>query len=267
MAMIEPTRLLTTALSLASGLVYVVVGVQVGRRDVSPESRVAMRMFQVWWFGLAALVGSAAIFQVLALLGYDRLWVALAWLNLIADLILAAFAGLVYYLLYLYTGKRVVVWPVAAFYLVLLVVVQTLLVLMRPAGFGIPLEGGSPTFLDEHGARAIPTTRDNPLLLLLSMAFVVPPIGAAIAYSLLFFRVHDRMSRFRIATVSGTLIAWFGTSLLASVLNWGTRADGSPNVVWSILSMAVSLTASILIYWAYKVPKWVQARLTVPAPS
>jgi hypothetical protein len=256
---------ISTTLSVVSGVVYVMVGFQVGKRDVSDEARPAMRAFQVWWFGLAALVGGAAIFQVLQVLGYHGLPLALGFVNLIVDLILGAFAGLVYYLLYLYTGRRAVGWPVAMFYLALLVIVQTLLILMRPVGFGVPVGGGQATFLDAEGERAIPT--NNAYLSALGLAFVLPPLAAAIAYSLLYFRVHDPISRFRVGTVSLTLIAWFSTSLVGQLFHLTTNADGTTNLAWNLLSMSISLAASIIIYGTYRMPGWLRSRLERPAPG
>jgi len=243
---------LVMALQIASGVLYTVVGVRAGHRRVSQEAMLAVNLFQFWWYGLAALsfispallVGVAAFGQLPI-----PLWVALV--DILLGMLCLAFLGLVYYLVYLYTGKRGWLWPLAIFYGVLFFGILALIAYMNPQGYIGSGVNAKPQY--EHDITG------SPAAAVFGLALIVPPLAAAIAYSLLFFRVHDPTARYRISLVSGSFILWFGSSLAAQLLN----VTAASNPAWQLASMTISLLAAATVLIAYLPPKWLQTRLGV----
>lgn len=250
LASLHPFDFLVIALQVAAAVLYAVVGTKVGRRRVSTEAMLAVKMFRFWWYGLAALSAISPVLVVgQAAVGNLPIPVWVAVVDAFLVLICLAFMGLVYYLLYLYTGRRWLIWPVAIFYGALAFGLLALVAFMNP----------QEPFVGEGTDRA-PTYENEitgtPLSAALGLLFIVPPFGAAVAYGLLYFRIHDRTARYRIAMVSLSFVGWFGSSLVAQFL--GVRTQD--NDLWRIASMAVSLTAAVTVLLAYLPPTSWQRR-------
>src|SRR5688572_29254760 len=116
--MIQPTLLFGAILSVISAGIYYYVGrVLSRRRSVSPDSRLAWTLFVVWWYALAAATFSGAVLSMLGALGIAGLplFTTFTLVNLLA--ICVALYGLMFYLLYLFTGNRGLIGPLAVFYI------------------------------------------------------------------------------------------------------------------------------------------------------
>lgn len=117
--MIQPTLLFGALLSALCAAIYFYVGRVLSRRHASTaDSRLAWRLFVVWWYALAS---SNVISAVLSMLGAFQiiglpLFTTFTLLNMLA--ICVALYGLVFYLLYLFTGSRKVLGPLSIFYIV-----------------------------------------------------------------------------------------------------------------------------------------------------
>jgi hypothetical protein len=238
-------------LAAASAVVYCLVGLAVGRRNVSGEARVANRMFQLWWFGLATLTLYTPLFFFLGLLHLDTLGVAVFLVEGVLLLLVVALAGLVYYLLYVYSGKTVVAWPVAIYHFVMAAWLQWLLIDAHPYAFVAPPGGGPKEFLYEHDFTG------QPAQVWLGILLVLPVLLSAIAYFLLYFQVEGRTAKYRIAVVSGALVVWFGSGIVATLVGL------SQSPAWQFASMTISLASSLMILMAYLPPRWVRTRLGV----
>lgn len=252
-------------LGLLAGIVYFVVGRKVAMRDVSPDSAVALRMFQLWWFGLASLSLVAPAMAALRLLHADSLAAVVVVVNVLLLVIVAAIAGLVYYLAYIYTGRRVILWAILGLYACLYIWLQSLLVLSAPAAWGSPGPGMDPVFLRADGQRAIQA--GDPNWGLAGLALVLGPVCGAVAYFLVYFKVHDRPARYRILTVSIALTVWFGMGVVGNIFGLTQDAQGQSRPSWQLMSISISLLASLAILAAYDPPRWVRERLAITAPS
>ena len=117
--MIQPTLLFGALLSaLCAGIYYYVGRVLSQRKPSSPDSRLAWRMFIVWWYALAATTLSGALLSLLGALGIVGvpLYITVTLVNLLT--ICVALYGLNFYLLYLFTGNRNLLGLLTAFYII-----------------------------------------------------------------------------------------------------------------------------------------------------
>lgn len=247
--------LLSATLSGAMAAVYAYVGYRIAHRPVTGDAQLASRAFTVWWFALAGATGFGALQSVAAAAGVRDLplFVTATYVNLLA--ICLALWGLLYYLLYVYTGKRGWLMPLTAFYGAYYAAIAYYLAASKPVGVTV---GTWSVGLDY--ADTMPAALTMTLLLLL----VGPQIVAALAYSLLFFQVRERTQRFRVAVVSASILVWFGSSLVASLGGLG----GS--LVWNVTSRLIGLAAALAILTAFAPPRWMRRRFgleVVDAPG
>ena len=260
--MSDPYLPFSIVLAIASGIVYGAVGYQVGRRPTAPKEHLAMRMFQAWWWGLAGLSVFTPLVAILSLYGLDTLDLMLILVQVLLLVIFAAIAGLVYYLLYLYTGKRAVMWVVIPYFGAMIVWLQYILLAADISGWGVPSEGGPKTFLNEDGGRL---ETDPVQGLAFGLLVGVPPLLSAIAFFLLYFKADLAEQKYRIAMVAGALILWFGSSLVGTIT--GLSNDPDTQQSWRLANGLVGLFASIAVYVAYKPPEWIRRRLNIPAAA
>lgn len=258
--------LVRAVIAVASVIVFCLVGLAVGRRKVSPEGRLANGMFQIWWYGLGSLTLITPLGLILKLLRLDTFDVYLFLIQALLLLLFVAVAGLVYYLVYLYTGQRWWLAPIMIFYGLMQAWLGWIFVKMHPYGYGIPPPGTAcpntstttPAFLDAHGN---PVCGDQTIGLVFSGALLIPVILAAVFYFLLLFRTPEPISRYRIAVVSSAIGLWFTSSLVASIAGLN-RYD-----LWSIVSALISLSAAVAVLMAYRPPSWVRSRLGAEATA
>lgn len=246
----QTTLALAGLLTLATAILYAYVGRIVrGRSVASARSKVANEAFQVWWFGLALATALGGVRALLGSFGVlDRgLHAALLFLSLPA--LAAALYGLVYYLVYLYTGDARWRTPILAFHAAFGVALFMLVVWMHPLR---PLANPwSVGFVYEHEP-------EGALLAAVLVPLLGPSLLAAFAYFTLFFRVQDPVARYRIGLVSVAILAWFGSAGAASALGW-SRWDH-----WPLASRTIALGATLLILLAYKPPRIVRERIERP---
>lgn len=241
----EAALLLDIVLSIAVAGVYLLVGVVTGRRRVDGDGQLAVSLFALWWHMLAAMGVIAAMGKVLAVLGIMDASVHATVAQLTLLTLCLALASLLYYLVYLYTGKRRMIWPVGGFYAAYYAWLVYLVESGRPTGAHV--EGGR-VVLDY--AREFTSLEIGLVLLLL----LVPPLLGALGYARLFFRAQEATQRYRIGLVSGTIAAWFTSSLLA----WGFGFDHA--AWWPMASRAIGLAAALLVFAAYRPPAFARRR-------
>lgn len=260
---LHTVRLVIQAASIP---LFALVAYVVGHRQVSAEARGARNGFLLWWAGLAFLGLFVLAFDReigMDLYGYGIGFV-LVVLYVIFGGYFAMIAGLVYYLLYLYTGKRTMKWWVVGFYVLLFLYLVYYLQSLQPT-IGVRPDGKSfldvgerPSGLDVRG-------------LLLTAGFVLPPIGAAIAYLALFFKVKDRTGKYRILLVSGAILLVFLFSLGSSLTSLGGPTEPPATLeeqrdrdraedLRGIFSGLLSALAATLVFLAFRPPTWIQTR-------
>ncbi len=233
-----------TVLAVVSSLLYIYVGVMTGRRSVPDEARTALRAWQAWWVGLG-LVGllATAVNPWLERAGSETLY--LAYILPVLVIVLAIVAALVYYLLYLYTGNaRVLTWALLYFGALTVFYVVLFLGAFSPEGYPhYERVDGENTFLLGPDGDVTET-----LTLVAGIFLILPLLGSAVAYALLYFRLDGATERYRIAMVSGALVVWFGSSFLGTIL---TGVFGDLPDWWPVATQGIALAAATMVLVAY----------------
>lgn len=240
------TLLMDAVLATATALLFAYVGGIALRRDVpSKDGRHAMRLFAVWWFGLALVTLLAAARSTLAFLGsLDlRTHALLGDLSLVP--LVALLWGLVSYLAYVYTGSRRVFLPITVLHGAMLAFYAYVTLTRRPTGirvedWAVPLD--------------YETTLSPAVTGIALVTLLLPTLVGAFAYGTLFFRTEDRSARYRIAMTSGAFLLWFGAAALAGITPLGDW------YWWPLAARAIGLVATLMILAAYRPPRALRER-------
>lgn len=225
---------------------YIAVGETLRRRPAPAEARMAVRLFSVFWYGVAAAAIGAGIMSLVA--NADVQDVSLYFS--LQQLIVGAFAlgvwGLVCYLFYLFTGNSRFFFPItilyAAYYLL------QMYILTEGGLVGVDATSWRPVLI-----YATPVT--NPVLVALAPIMISVPIAVgALAYLTLLRHVQDPSVRYRIVLVSATLLAWSIGILFIS------RPLVFDNAALQIGSRILGMASGATILLAYRTPKWIQRR-------
>lgn len=232
------------AFAFAAAAVYAFVGQRLGRRLVSPQAQRAATMFSVWWFGLAGTTAMAGVRDLLGSAGVLSLapYLAITYLNVL--IICIALGGLLHYLVFLFTGRDVLV-PLVVFYAAYYAALVAYITFSSPTGvvvhrWNVQLEYATPI--------------TGPLFAAILVLLVAPQIVGALAYFTLYWRVKEPTQRYRIVLVSWSIILWFGSALAAA----GTGAGQSDE--WQLASRSIGLVAAGAILLAYYPPAFARRR-------
>lgn len=244
------TLLLGAGLELAAAGLFARVAQVTLRRPASPAGRGALLAFAAWWFGASAILAIGGIATLIGLVGFFDPTFHFALLLLRALPISGGVLGLVYYLVYLYTGSRRALMPLVALYAAHFAFTLYYLLSLAPihvetTAWEIRAAGTSPP-----GAA---------LDIVFGMALALPILGATAAYATLLTRVDDRTQRYRVATVSIAIAQWFLFVLFGFVGGFTTRD-------WFFLIYTgPGLVAAALVLAAYEPPAFLRERLSVDA--
>lgn len=239
-----PATTLTVAglLTLASALLYASVGALMLRRPASDaDTRLALSLFGVWWIGLAVSSGVGAARSLLAAADVTDLnlhW-ALSIVSLVA--VVVALWGLVYYLLFVYLGKRWILAPVTVFHAALLVWFLWLTLALEPTAVKVNTWNVGMDY-----ARPASAGVSTAALVLI----LAPALVAAFGYGSLFFQTDDRTARYRVAMVAGAFLLWFGSSAIATPIGWTTW------YWWPLVAQVIALLATLMVLAAYVPPRF-----------
>lgn len=246
--MVSSTLLAAALFAFVAAAVYAYVGDRLRRRRVSEEARLAAQLFSLWWLALAGATAITGLTHLAGALGNTdlALHVTLTSVNLL--LICAALWGLLYYLVYLFTGRKGAVVPLSVFYAAYYVSLVYYVTSSHPAA--VELRRWQAALVYEQPLA-------GPLFTALVLLLVVPQIVGALAYFTLFFRVRDRTQRYRIGVVSWSIVLWFGSALVAAAAGLGQ------NDAWQVASRAIGLGAALAILMAYEPPGFLKRRLGV----
>jgi hypothetical protein len=246
----SPTQLLNQLLVIFTGALCLFIAVQLGKRKLDNEGdRLAWLAFRIWWIGLGLTTAFGAVRVLMVVANIDSLD-AYVWQGLLNTLVLCvALWGLLFYLLYLYTGNRRWALPLGIFYVLFYtgLVIYSFFVL-KPQG--VVLEGGVATV--QYAVE--PALAYSFVLITLVIA---PQILATLAYFSLYFRLQDRAQKYRVLLVSISILVWFGSPVLA----FGLGVSQLPWWMW--VSRLLTLAAVVVIYWAYYPPTFIQRRFGV----
>lgn len=242
------TLVLYGLLSAVIAAVYATVGFRLIRRPVVGDARNAVFLFATWWIALAGSTFLDAAESFLAAAGIRHLAVftVLAYTSLF--LVSMALLGLVYYLVYLFTGRSGALDYLAAFYVGFFAIALYSLSSADPTGVEVGRWTVNLTYAKPVGGS---------LLQVLILLLLFPPILGALGYLRLFSRVDDPTQRYRIGLVGTSILLWFGSAYGASLVGL------SDAVWWPIASSGIGLLAAMAIWAAYLPPSWVRSSLDV----
>ena len=247
----EVPLLVDGVFALANAGIYAHVGRALLARPVPPETRRPSNLFAVWWCALAVLIGLAGAARVLAAFGLLTAPLYIAMIHASLLVLCVAVCGLLYYLLFLLTGRHLLA-PLAAAYVVVYAILVYYFASSRPTGFST--SGWALTLVYERPPGGWP-------LAAVLAAITLPQVAGAAAYLALCLRVDDPTQRYRIAMVAASICAWFASVLLASELR---LADAS----WlAMASRLVGLGAALTLLYAYFPPAWVRRRWNIARVS
>ncbi|MBW3581825.1 MAG: hypothetical protein KY455_01885 [Euryarchaeota archaeon] len=243
-----PLEALQAFFIFTTGVVYLLVGARLGSRSVPQDAASASRLFALWWFGVGLYTLSGVVQLSLFRIG---IWDIVIHMTVVFSALLIVFIalwGLVYYLLFVYTGDERLLPATLAFYVVLYVAVVYYIVQSGPQA--VAMQGGE----------VVVVYRDPPQGLaervLVGVVIGVPLLSAA-AYASLLLRASGRSQRYRIGLVSATIMVWLGTGLLINLF------FGLDTVLGHIVSRAIGLLAALVVLMAFFPPQWVQERFDV----
>jgi hypothetical protein len=247
--MIQPTLLFGALLSIINSAIYFYVGRVLNRRHSgSVDARLAWTLFVVWWYALAAATLSGALLSLLGALGIAglALFVTISLANLLATCV--ALYGLMFYLLYLFTGNRRLLGPLTVFYLAYYIFLIYFVEASGPVGVTI----------DRWSTRLEYQNQiTGPLFPIALLLLALPQIIGSLAYFTLYFRVSTATQKYRILLVSWSIIVWFLSAFLASI------AGLAQQDWWQVTSRLIGLGAALAILFAYQPPAWIKRRFGV----
>src|ERR671923_339284 len=115
----QSTLLFSAFFALIAAGIYTYTGWRLSKRVVpASDARLAWVSFTVWWYGLAGATMIGGLLNLFGAMGLTDLplFITATYLNIQISCI--ALLGLLYYLIYLYTGNRSSLAPMAIFYFV-----------------------------------------------------------------------------------------------------------------------------------------------------
>ena len=236
------TLAVSAVISVLSAATFFLAGRAVLRRPVSPTLTLARNAFSIWWFGLAGvtLAGAAQV----ALVGFYQSNLN-AYLTMSILLILGlcvSLWGLVYYLLFLFTNKRGLHWPLGVAYLVFFFWVVYLILSADLQGLKVGRWTIEPVYAHP--------LEESPQFQVLIAALIGPEFLGALAYLSLYFRVHDPLQRRRVLLVGLSILFWFGSAWAASLVRLEMLVRGLDDT-WQVVSRLIGLAAAATVYYAY----------------
>ncbi len=238
------------AYQLVIGALYGAVAYAAGRRSVGAHAEKAHQAFITWWATLALVSVARVAALVVGRLGGWTFAAYTTYTQMVLLAIVLALMALMYYFVFLFTGKPWATNAVVVFYIGFAAFIFHWFNLSDPVGLTEGPGGGVQLEYANDLADAAITQWLGILLLL-------PLVLGALAYSTLYFRVDDRTQRFRIVTVGGSIFLWLLTSLGASL----GGVDANEQSWWLYTSRAIAIFATLANYMAFKPPAWLQRRL------
>jgi len=243
---IQSTLLFSALFAATSASIYSYVGWRLSKRVISSsEARLAWDSFTVWWYGLAATTLIGGFLNLFGAVGLTSLplFVTATYINILV--ICIALLGLLYYLIYLFTGNRRSLVPLAIFYMIYFVLLIYYITASAPSSVNV----------DRWSAGlAYRTPLAGPFLVLLVVFLLLPQILGGFAYFMLYFRVKEVTQKYRILLVSWSIILWF-LSPFAAMAGGLAQQDW-----WQLASRFIGLAAALTILMAYQPPRWLKQR-------
>ena len=242
--MVETTLAIAGVSTLAVALVYGYVGLRFAKQAHGKGSGVrAMRFFALWWSATSLNQVLGSLLYLGFAFGYGDLSLQLTYVFLQRLLLSLSLVGLMYYLIYLQTGKD------TALALVLVYAIYF-------ASQVYSLTARAPLGIDSFGWRTeIRWDRDMPAVWQAwNLLIVIPPTVGALMMLRVYRRVEGPTRRFRIAMIGIGFVAWWILAIVAGQQQmW--------EVGWlQALNRVVGLAVALGILVAYEPMAWMRRR-------
>lgn len=240
--MASATLLVSAVVHVSAGAAFLVVGRALSRKPVGVTDRMAAHAFVAWWTALGLYMLLQAGLAVVASFGGASLTLFLAARAVTIPLLMVSVWGIAFHVLYVFTGRPGLNFVVASFYAICGALFYVVTIVERPTQV-------------EVKAWIVELTRPEgtPLLDLLYVAIGLPPLLASLAYATLFVRVQTPIQKYRVALVSGSILAWIGSGLAARV------AHGDFWTFFTLVVLGLGAAATVLL--AYFPPPRLRLRL------
>ena len=242
----QSTLIFSAFFAMVAAGIYGYVGWRLSRRVISSaEARLAWGSFTVWWYGLATITLIGGFLSLFGAVGLTSLplFVTATYINILV--ICLALWGLLYYLIYLFTGNRRSLAPSALFYIIYYILLVYYITASIPGDVNVGRWSTSLVY------RTRPT---GPLIVIILAMLLLPQIIGGLAYFSLYFRVSDVTQKYRVLLVSLSIIVWFLSPLIA-LAGGLAQQDG-----WQLASRFIGLAAALTILMAYLPPRWLKQR-------
>lgn len=247
--MFEPTLIFGTIFSIVSAGIYFYVARTLGQRHaISPDARMAWKLFVVWWYALAGVTFVSGMLNLIGAIGLTSLPLFLTFTQLEILVVCIALYGLMYYLIYIFTGNRKALPVLTIAYILYYFLFMYYLNVSIPIGVSINRWNVGVNYQHQ------PT---GPFVTLLLVLLVFPQIFGSLAYFTLYFRVKEVTQKYRVALVSWSIIVWFLSAFIASI------SGLSQYDWWQITSRVIGLCATLTILMAYRPVNWIKNRFGI----
>jgi hypothetical protein len=235
---LPPITLLASALlalSTAAGFAW--VGAITWRRLKPVKGGSALTMFALFWASAAIIWTAQGLGSLAGYSGRATLPLLSALDQVSTPFYCLAAASLLYYVLYLLTGRERLLGVILAYYLVLFFLLRYR---VESAGrLGVEVGDWVVNFVYATPLRGLEYT-------ILVALISTPLLLGILAYGALYFRVPDASTRARIALVTVGLLLWVGTEAVAFASGFATTATGEKT------RRAAALLGTVLVVLAYQ---------------
>lgn len=242
--MVETTLAFASVLTYVVASVYAYVGMRLLRqaRGAGESSR-AMLFFALWWLATSLNQFFGSTLYLAASFGWTNVELQMTYLFVQRLLLAASLVCLMYYLVYLQSGRQALV-PLLALYSLYFVLQVYILSARDPIGvqsYGWRTE----VVYAQNEIRWGPAT---------NLLIVVPPVIGALMLFRVYRRVEGPTRRFRIAMIGGGFVLWWVTAIAAGQPQaWDVSWLQAANRI-----AGVAIAVGVLL--AYEPMLWMQRR-------
>jgi hypothetical protein len=244
------TLWLTLVLEWSAAVIFAVLAAEFLQRRVRDETvRLANVLFALWWLGLATSNFVSGLRIILV--SVDMPLTVIVGLSFVSSSVVSVgLAGLLYYLIFLFTGRSFLLWPLLGLYALFGGWVIVSYARWQP--LGVEIGAWSTSFIHAH-----PYT-DAYRLSVLSV-LVAPQLVAVLALTILAVRLPQSAARVRMLVVAVSVTAYLGNALAASAY--------PQDSAWLLVSEIIPVTAGVAVLIAYRPPSWLPWRLPPEMPA
>lgn len=235
--MTAATLALSLGLNVGTAALLAYAGFLVLRRPAEEEAKRALLLFAVWWFSVAAVVLLGGSATMLSIAGLQSVGLQTLLGYLTAVPLTLALWSLLYYLIFIYTGRSSAIWPLTLAYGVFFVFEMYYFSSFADRSFQET----------PYSIRFVAAQQPSAWVsVTFGLLLAVPILFVVVGYASLWFRTREPDVRRRIGLVSGAFALWFGVVLAAFLLGWD-RQDWFP-----LAYQTPGLVAGALVVSAYR---------------